>query len=92
MKDSFISEGEFWERYGEIMTKPKNISFKKTPPFSVGQIVRPSTYGIQKTLFRGKKMGMLGKVTKVDEYNCPTILWDGRKTPKSYHPDFIEGL
>jgi hypothetical protein len=58
--------------------------------FKVGQRVRPSTKGIEANLFRGeKKQQGSGVVTKVDEYNSPTVLWDWRRTEDGYHPDFI---
>ena len=60
------------------------------PPFRVGQKVRPSREGIAATLFKGKKALATGRVVKVDRFNCPTVLWEGRKTATSYHPDFID--
>jgi hypothetical protein len=58
--------------------------------FKVGQRVRPSAYGIGRHIFLRARVKQSGKVMKVDEFNSPTVLWDGRKTAKSHHPDFIE--
>ncbi len=57
--------------------------------FRVGQRVRPSEEGIDARLFPKTRHGQSGIVTSVDEFNCPTVVWEGRKTPSSYHPDFI---
>lgn len=62
------------------------------PPFRVGQRVRPSAYGIERLIFQPSKATRLGTVTKVDKYNCPTVLWDGRRTATSYYPDFVEAV
>lgn len=61
--------------------------------FRVGQRVKPSAEGINANLFwryRNKLKTFTGTVTKVDKFNCPTVLWDGRKTVTGYHADFIE--
>ena len=58
-------------------------------PFRVGQRERPSDDGKAQHLFAGKEKRH-GTVTAVDEYNCPTVLWDGRKTTSGYHPRFID--
>jgi hypothetical protein len=58
--------------------------------FRIGQRVRPSPEGIRRNVFPGKKATRGGVVEKVDEFNSPTVLWDGRKTADGYHPDFIE--
>lgn len=61
-----------------------------THKFRVGQRVRPSKIGIARPgMFAGHKAERGGTVTKVDEFNCPTVLWDGRKTAAGYHADFI---
>lgn len=57
--------------------------------FRVGQRVRPSQLAIEKTLFAKTRHAATGIVTKVNEFNCPTVLWEYRKTTASYHPDFI---
>lgn len=57
--------------------------------FRVGQIVRPSVEAIAANLFRRAHYQRRGIVKKVDRFNCPTVLWEGRKTASSYHPDFI---
>lgn len=57
--------------------------------FSVGQRVRPSEAGIAAHIFSKTRRQQSGVVIKVDEFNSPTVLWDGRMTPSSYHPDFI---
>jgi hypothetical protein len=58
-------------------------------PFKVGQRVKSSGEGNAATLFRGHEKRR-GTVKAVDKFNCPTVLWDGRKTTSSYHPDFID--
>lgn len=60
----------------------------KKPWFKVGQRVRLSKYGINSRLYAGSKRS--GVVTKVDERNSPTVLWDGRKTADKYYAGFIE--
>ena len=62
--------------------------------FHVGQRVRPSSYGIERTIFdgtyRGKKRAeWSGIVAKVDEFNSPTVKWDDLKNPVGYAPWFI---
>jgi hypothetical protein len=61
-------------------------------PFRVGQRVKPSPEGIAANLFRRGKENVRGTVTKVDEFNSPTVLWDWRRTTASYHPDFIDPI
>jgi hypothetical protein len=53
----------------------------------VGQRVRPSEQGIAANLFPDRKAASTGVVKYADYY--PTVLWDGRKSGESYHPDFI---
>lgn len=60
-----------------------------THRFKVGQHVRVSQYGLDHNLVPKTRRDQTGIVVKVDEYNCPTVLWDGRKTPQGYHPKFI---
>ena len=62
------------------------------PPFRVGQKVKPSADGIVANLFPREKAKRIGVVTKVDQFNCPTVLWQGRKTATGYHPRFIAAL
>lgn len=57
--------------------------------FKVGMRVRPSTTGINALVFSKTRQTQTGVVTKVDKFNCPTVLWDGRKTASGYHPIFI---
>jgi hypothetical protein len=57
--------------------------------FRIGERVRPSQEGKAACLFRGQKALQSGVVTKVDQFNCPTVLWDGRRTASGYHADFI---
>ena len=57
--------------------------------FKVGMRVRPSVEGIEALIFPGTRYFQTGIVTKVDEFNCPTVLWQGRKVARSYHPRFI---
>ena len=58
--------------------------------FRVGQRVRPSADGKAAHIFMPKHRDRSGVVTKVDEFNSLTVLWDHRKTGGRYHPDFIE--
>lgn len=58
--------------------------------FHVGQRVRPSMAGVKAKVFPGRKAIRSGLIKKVDRFNSPTVLWDGRKTADGYHPDFIE--
>jgi hypothetical protein len=58
--------------------------------FRKGERVRPSATGIAACIFPKTRHRQRGIVTKVDKFNTPTVLWDGRKTASSYHPDFIE--
>lgn len=57
--------------------------------FRVGQKVRPSAEGIAANLFPKTRQKQSGVVRKVDRFNCPTVLWEGRRTSSSYHPRFI---
>lgn len=58
--------------------------------FKVGQRVRPSQYGKERYIFTKTRFEQTGVVTKVDEFNSPTVLWEGRKTASHYYPGFIE--
>lgn len=58
--------------------------------FKVGQRVRLSARGKEQFLLPMTKHDIGGTVIKVDEFNCPTVRWDHRRTASSYHPDFIE--
>ena len=58
--------------------------------FQVGQRVRPSKDGQDANIFKRKHWNTYGIVTKVDEYNSPSVLWTHRKTSSSYYPGFIE--
>ena len=57
--------------------------------FRVGQRVRLSDYGKERLITAKKHFDRRGTVIKVDEFNCPTVLWAGRRTGTGYHPDFI---
>ena len=57
--------------------------------FRPGQRVRPSVEGIEAHIFPKTRHKQSGVALKVDRFNSPTVLWDGRKTPLSYHPRFI---
>lgn len=57
--------------------------------FRVGQRVRPSADGIAANIFPKTRHDQSGVVQMVDRFNSPTVLWDGRKTAKGYHPNFI---
>lgn len=57
--------------------------------FTVGQRVRPSGDGIAANIFPKTRHHQSGVVVKVDRFNAPTVLWDGRKGTSSYHPGFI---
>jgi hypothetical protein len=58
--------------------------------FKVGQRVRPSQEGEDAYIFRRKHFDRTGIVTKVDKFNCPTVLWEGRKTASGYYAGFIQ--
>lgn len=58
--------------------------------FKVGQRVRPSSCGQEHRIFPKSKFDQTGVVTKVDKFNSPTVLWEGRKTATGYYPDFVE--
>lgn len=58
--------------------------------FKVGQRVKPSKEGKGAFLFTKAYDNVRGTIIKVDRFNEPTVLWDHRKTPSSYHPDFVE--
>lgn len=58
--------------------------------FKVGQRVRPSQYGKDHFIFPKTRHEQTGVVTKVDEFGCPTVLWEGRKTPFGYFGGFVE--
>lgn len=55
--------------------------------FKVGQRVRPSHEG---RIFPRTRFEQTGVVTRVDKFNSPTVLWEGRKTASGYYADFIE--
>lgn len=57
--------------------------------FKVGQRVRPSEYGIGRNLFPKTRHNQTGVVVKVDEWNSPTVRWEGRKGASSYFSGFI---
>lgn len=57
--------------------------------FREGQRVRPSAEGIDAFLFPKTRHNQTGVVVAVDSFNCPKVLWAGRKTASSYHPRFI---
>lgn len=57
--------------------------------FKVGQRVRPSAEGIEAHIFPKTRHNQSGVVQKVDRFNCPTVLWERRKTASGYHPRFI---
>ena len=57
--------------------------------FRVGQRVRPSEEGIAARLFPKTRHEQSGIVTSVDRFNCPSVVWEGRKKPSEYHPAFI---
>lgn len=58
--------------------------------FRVGQRVRLSPEARTRSLLPKCRRDATGIVTKVDEFNCPSVRWEHRKTASSYHPDFIE--
>lgn len=57
--------------------------------FKVGQRVRPSDEAIAAFIFPKTRHSQTGVVMKVDRFNAPSVLWDGRKCTRTYHPDFI---
>ena len=58
--------------------------------FRKSQRVRPSAAGIAANIFPRTRHDQTGLVVKVDKFNFPSVLWHGRTTWQSYHPDFIE--
>jgi len=58
--------------------------------FKEGQRVRPSREGQQAYIFPKTRFDQTGIVVKVDRFNSPTVLWEGRKTTSSYYAGFIE--
>lgn len=58
--------------------------------FRVGQRVRPSAEGKIACIFPRTRENQTGVVTKVDKFNSPTVLWEGRKTASGYYAGFIE--
>lgn len=58
--------------------------------FKVGQRVRLSDYGRSANIMPYSRAFTEGVVTKVDEFGCPTVLWDYRKTASGYSWKFIE--
>lgn len=58
--------------------------------FRVGQRVRPSAEGQAANIFKPKHWDASGVVTRVSEFNSPTVKWDHRKTASSYSAYFIE--
>lgn len=71
----------------KVLTYPEIVY--GTHKFRVGQRVRPSTYGIESFIFPKTRHLQTGTVLKVDKWNSPTVLWEGRKTPDSYNANFI---
>ncbi len=59
------------------------------PKFRVGQRVRLSPLGLERNLVPKTRLHQSGIVVKVDEFNCPKVVWDGRKTPRGYYHGFI---
>lgn len=57
--------------------------------FRIGQRVRPSAQGIASFIFPKTRYDQSGIVKKVDKFNCPSILWDGRRVIKTYHYNFV---
>lgn len=57
--------------------------------FKVGQRVRPSDHATTRNVFAKTRWHASGVVTKVDEFNFPTVLWDYRRTGSTYHPLFL---
>lgn len=58
--------------------------------FKVGQRVRLSEYARTRFLLPKSRADATGTVTKVDEFGCPTVLWDHRQTTSGYNWKFIE--
>ena len=58
--------------------------------FKTGQRVRPSQEAKDAHIFPKTRFDQAGIITKVDKFNSPTVLWEGRKTPRKYYAGFIE--
>ena len=70
------------------------VRLKDRHKFKVGQRVRPSKYGIERTIFNGTYRGVdkskaSGVVIAVDDFNSPTVRWSYRKTGTTYFAGFI---
>lgn len=66
------------------------IAMVQQHKFRAGQRVRPSQYAKDCHIFPRTRFEQTGVVQKVDEFNSPTVLWDGRKTASGYFAGFIE--
>ncbi|MBX3502836.1 MAG: hypothetical protein KF889_25605 [Alphaproteobacteria bacterium] len=60
--------------------------------FKVGQRVRFSEYARGRFILPKSRENAIGTVTKVDEFGCPTVRWDHRKTASGYNWAFIEPI
>lgn len=58
--------------------------------FKIGQRVKYTQHAKDSCLMPRTRRDAQGVVVKVDEFNCPTVLWDYRRSTSGYHPAFIE--
>lgn len=72
------------------LTQTEWLALARKHKFKPGQRVRLSQYGKDSNIGPITRRDQSGVVTKVDEFNSPTVLWDGRKTAAGYFPGFIE--
>lgn len=66
------------------------LAMMRKHKFKVGQRVRLSQYGKDRHIVPKTRMDQSGVITKVDEFNSPTVRWEGRKTASGYFAGFIE--
>lgn len=75
------------------MTEPSEtqwLAMMRKHKFKVGQRVRLSRYGKDCNILPKARLDQSGMVTKVDEFNSPTVRWGHRKTASGYFAGFIE--
>lgn len=75
---------------GKVSDETEWLAMIRKHKFKVGQRVRPSQYGKDSSIFPKTRHEQTGRVTKVDGFNSPTVLWEGRKTASGYFAGFIE--
>lgn len=74
----------------EPKTDAEFAAMMRKHKFRVGQRVCLSAYGRERNTMPRHRRDASGVVTKVDEFNSPTVRWDYRRTGSSYFAGFIE--